>query len=293
MISVTVDGFRVFDNHLHVQPLEYATDEIHDHLDPEGSAEAFFQELVEDPRNLLQHMDEEGIDRAGLITYVAPEGFGYPRELNDWVAGYTREHRDRLTPIGSIHPGHVGDAWAEMERLIDDLGLRAFKYHPPHQGVNPLEFKAGTATGRNLRTWFEVLEARDLPLIVHTGTSIFPPALSRLGNPMLLDDVAVAFPDLTLILAHSGRPLWTEEAFFLARRHRNVWLDLSGIPPQRIPHYLPRLPEVADRTLWGSDWPGPGVRSMRANVEAFLALELLTDDQKQAILWGNNVEVLG
>ena len=64
--------------------------------------------------------------------------------------------------------------------------------------------------------------------MIHTGTSVFPGARSRLGDPMLSDDVAVDFPKLKIILAHCGRPLWYDEAIFLARRHPNVHLDLSG-----------------------------------------------------------------
>ncbi len=95
--------------------------------------------------------------------------------------------------------------------------------------------------------------------MIHTGTSVFPGARNVYADPMPADDVAVDFPRLRLVLAHAGRPLHADTAFFLARRHPNVWLDLSGIPPRRLLHYLPRLEEVASRCLWGSDWPGPGV----------------------------------
>jgi hypothetical protein len=118
--------------------------------------------------------------------------------------------------------------------------------------------------------------------MVHTGTSIFPGARCKYGRPMELDDVALDFPDLTILMAHGGRPLWMDEAFFILRRHRNVHLELSGIPPARIPDYFPRLQEVGDRVVWGTDWPSPGVKDLRQNLDQFLALDL-PDELKDRI----------
>jgi predicted TIM-barrel fold metal-dependent hydrolase len=127
--------------------------------------------------------------------------------------------------------------------------------------------------------------------MVHTGTSIFPGARSKYGNPMELDDVAIDFPDLPIIMAHGGRPLYMEEAFFILRRHRNVWLDLSGIPPLRMLEYFPRIEELSTRVLWGTDWPSPGVESMRGNVTQFLSLEC-SDGFKRAALQDNPERLL-
>ena len=91
---------------------------------------------------------------------------------------------------------------------------------------------------------------------------------------MELDDVALDFPDLPIIMAHGGRPLWMDEAFFILRRHKNVYLELSGIPPKKLLTYFPRLAELGDRVVWGTDWPSPGVRDLRENLEQFLELPL-------------------
>ncbi len=103
---------------------------------------------------------------------------------------------------------------------------------------------------------------------------------------MLVDDVAVDFPRLVLILAHGGRPLWCDEAVFLLRRHPNVYMDISSIPPQRLLDYFPRLEEFADKVLFGSDWPGPGVPDIAGNIRKFLALPLSRAAQRK-ILWEN------
>jgi predicted TIM-barrel fold metal-dependent hydrolase len=65
-----------------------------------------------------------------------------------------------------------------------------------------------------------------------------------------------------------------EQAFFLVRRFPKVWMDVSSIPPKAILRYFPRLAEIADKVLYGSDWPAPGVRSMGENLRDFRALDL-------------------
>ena len=129
---------------------------------------------------------------------------------------------------------------------------------------------------------YRLCEERGLPVMIHTGTSIFPGARSKYGHPMELDDVAIDFPDLTILMAHGGRPLWMDEAFFILRRHRNVYLELSGIPPRRLLEYFPRVEEIADRVLWGTDWPSPGIKGMQDNLAQFLALPL-PDAMKAAV----------
>jgi predicted TIM-barrel fold metal-dependent hydrolase len=79
-----------------------------------------------------------------------------------------------------------------------------------------------------------------------------------------------------------------EEAFFILRRHKNVFLELSGIPPGKLLEYFPRLGEIAHKTVWGTDWPSPGVKDLRQNLDQFLALPLSPDAQR-GILSGNSL----
>ena len=136
-----------------------------------------------------------------------------------------------------------------------------------------------------LAALYERAARLEVPILVHTGTSVFPGARNKYGDPMDLDDVAVDFPDLTLVMAHGGRPLYMDTCLFLLRRHRNVQMDISGIPPKTLLRYFPRLEDVARKTMFGTDWPGPGVPGVRVNVEAFRALPL-SDEAREAILSG-------
>src|SRR5437588_3572040 len=152
------------------------------------------------------------------------------------------------------------------------------KNHPPQQKLVPDDPQLGDV--------YRECEARGVPVMFHTGTSLFPRARNVFADPMPIDDVAIDFPKLSIILAHAGRPLYGETAFFLVRRHPNVYIDVSGIPPKSLLRYFPRLPDIAGKVLWGTDWPSPGVTSLTKNLSDFRALGLGEAAEKK-ILWEN------
>lgn len=263
----------VTDAHIHVQPwwefkphvLEVIT-RGRDDLDE-------LQAIMKSPARLLKRMDADGIDRAVLVNYPSPDLMGFGHTVNDYVAQYCAAAPDRLVPMGGVHPRFAEDAAAEVRRAAD-MGVRALKLHPPHMAVEPNAYLHGLDA---LRALYEEAQRLRLPVMIHTGTSIFPGARSRTGEPMAVDDVAVDFPDLVIVIAHGGRPLWMDQAFFLVRRFPNVYMDVSSIPPMAVLKYFPRLAEVAHKVLYGSDWPAPGVRSMAQNLAGFRALGLAED----------------
>jgi predicted TIM-barrel fold metal-dependent hydrolase len=274
---------RVFDCHVHVQPWEQMKPDVRARMTVGRRDLEEIQQALSDPSELLRLMDREGIERAALINYVAPEVMGFDASANDWIARYVRGREDRLFAVGSVHPRLARDAGGQTRRLFEELGIRMLKIHPPHQLFAANAYLDGLA---GLGEVYAAAERAGRPVMIHTGTSIFPGARNRFADPMAVDDVAVDFPTLKIILAHAGRPLYMNTAAFLVRRHPNVHLDLSGIPPKKLLEYLPRLEDLADRCLWGTDYPSPGVASMKKNVEDFLALPL-SDAAKEQILWSN------
>jgi len=158
------------------------------------------------------------------------------------------------------------------------------KIHPPHQLFAANAYAEGKLPA--LRTIYKTAERLGMPVTIHTGTSVFPGARSKYGDPIALDDVAQDFPDLTILMAHGGRPLWCDTAFYLLRRHPNVFLDISSIPPKRLLEWFPRLEEIADKVVFGSDWPGPGVPGIREEIEGLQALAL-SERTKEQILRTN------
>ena len=214
-----------------------------------------------------------------LINYVAPEVIGFTNGVNPFIAGYVKEDPKRLLSCGSLHPRHTTNVLADMEQILR-LGIRMIKIHPPHQLLFPNDYLSGV---KELEIIYRAAEANGVPVMFHTGTSIFPGARNKYGDPIHIDDVAVDFPKLKILLAHGGRPLWMQTAFFLVRRHANVYLDISGIPPKTLLKYFPRLHEIAGKTLFGTDWPGPGVPDVKQNLDEFRALPLTQEIQQQIL----------
>jgi predicted TIM-barrel fold metal-dependent hydrolase len=273
---------QITDAHIHVQPF---------HMMPSAVAETFWKgkpnraELegyAADARKLLARMDADGIARVGLINYVSPDLMGFTAEVNPWMVRYASADPSRLIAFGSVNPRFSEDVAGDTARVIE-AGARALKVHPPHQLFRANAYQDALP---GLADLYRVAEQAGIPVTIHTGTSVFPGARSRFGDPMDVDDVAIDFPTLKILLAHGGRPLWMEAAFFLVRRHPNVYLELSGIPPARLLDYFPRLEELAGKAIWGTDWPSPGIKSMRANVDAFNTLPL-AEATRRKILFEN------
>ena len=248
---------------------------------------AGFEKLLKNPPAFLKLLDAAGLERAVLVNYVAPEVIGYTEKANEFVRDFVRVDPDRLIAVGSVLPTRPKPG-EEVRRLVLKYGLRGFKLHPPHQLFAPNAYVDGRLDG--LREIYGACEELGVPVIVHTGTSIFPGARNRFGQPLLVEDVAIDFPRLTLVLAHGGRPLWTDEAVFLTRRFSNVYLETSSVPPSKLLEYFPALEKIQDRVVYGSDWPGPGVRDLGAHLRAVRALSL-TPETLEKILEKNPLKV--
>jgi uncharacterized protein len=268
----------ITDCHVHIEPYEMFRPAALELM----KKRANFAEVASYSRSataFVGYLDRCGVDRAVLVNYVAPETIGLTAEVNQFVADYVKEDPKRLIPCGSVHPRHTGNILADVEHILR-LGLRMIKIHPPHQLLYPNDYLRGVT---ELEIIYRAAEANGIPVMFHTGTSVFPGARNKYGDPIYVDDVAVDFPKLKILLAHGGRPLWMDTAFFLIRRHPNVYLDLSGIPPKKLLDYFPRLSEIAHKTLFGSDWPGPGVPGIKQVLDQLRALPIGEEMRNQIL----------
>lgn len=257
-------GIPVVDGHVHVNRFDLMA------AGPKAVIEQnptfpLMQRFLHEPTAFLEHMDREGVAQAWLINYCARKVMGYGREVNDWVAGYVDTDRERLVAVGGYDPSEDGDGTDAVTRLRA-LGISALKLHPVHQHLRPDDERLAAALSE--------CERRRMPVIIHTGTSRFPGADNTYADPGPVATVCARHPRLPVIIAHGGRPDHTKEALRILDEHANAWLDVSSCPPKRLPAYFGDLEPLAARTLWGSDWPGPMVPGMGANVEAFLQLGL-------------------
>jgi uncharacterized protein len=262
---------RITDLHIHIQPWRQLKPAVADVM-RRGKEEhwAWLLQLMDDPKVLLEVMDRSGVWRAGLINYPSPDLMGFDDSTNEFAVRYAEAAPERLLPFGGVHARFTKDPEGDVDRLVA-MGIRCMKIHPSHQCFPANAYTEGLeALGRIYRR----CEERGLPVLIHTGTSIFPGARSKWGNPLEVDDVAIDFPDLKIGIAHGGRPFWMQEAFF--------------IPPAKLLEYFPRLEEIGHKTVWGTDWPSPGVKDLHQNIEQFQALPL-GDTLKRAILSENSL----
>src|SRR2546428_3755212 len=154
---------------------------------------------------------------------------GFTEDVNRFIGEVAKEDRKRLIPFGSVHPKRTKDPKRDVERLASKWEIGGMKIHPPHQLFAANAYADGKLPA--LRTIYKTAERLKMPIMVHTGTSVFPGARSKFGDPMALDDVAQDFPDLTILMAHGGRPPWCGTASSFLRTPRDPFPDVFGLPP--------------------------------------------------------------
>lgn len=195
--------------------------------------------------------------KIGLVMFTVDTEFqiGNRRIANEEITDAARDNPDILTAFASIDP-HKGMLGArEARALIEDGVVRGFKFHPTCQGFFPND--------RLAYKLYEVIAEHKLPAIFHTGHSGIGTGMRgggglrlKYSQPIHLDDVAVDFPDMTIILAHPSWP-WTDEALSIALHKPNVYIDLSGWSPKYFPPQIVQYANTQLRTkmLFGSDFP--------------------------------------
>jgi predicted TIM-barrel fold metal-dependent hydrolase len=183
----------------------------------------------------------------------------------------------RFHLVGNVNP-HLHFPVLDEARRQLALGAVAMKLHPVHAGF-PLDLP-------ELYPLYGHCEEHGVPVIVHAGTSNFPGARNRYATLDHAVDVVRDFPGCSFVLAHGGRGWAYDTAAMLALTFGNVWIDIAGLPPHRLPAYYARhdLGRLARRFLFGSDWPGlPGIAG---NVKAVRELGLPAE-VTDAVLAGN------
>lgn len=192
---------------------------------------------------------------AVVFTVDAERFLRHPPLVAEEVAAGASRHPDVLIPFASVDP-HKGEAGAEyFERLVTEHGVRGLKLHPSLQDFAPND--------RSAYPLLEVAQTHRVPVVIHTGQTGIGSGMPggggirlRLSDPMLIDDVAVDFPDLDIVMAHPSVP-WQDAAIAVAQHKPRVWIDLSGWSPKYFPPQLVRAANsfLQDKVLFGSDHP--------------------------------------
>jgi len=287
-LAVDFDAVRAVDMHVHLEIDECGHKAMPEELFEASAAYFKSEERTPSIDRVAEVYREQGM-AAVVFTVDARTALGHdPNSIEDLVAGCARNN-DVLIPFGSVDPRRGEAALADARYQATELGVRGFKFHPSVQGFDPSD--------TSLYPLWEVLQDLGLPAIFHTGQNGMGAGLPggrgiklRYSNPLLLDDVAADFPQLTIIMAHPSVP-WQDEANSIATHKANVFIDLSGWSPKYFPESLVKLSNnvLSSKVLFGTDYP---LITPQKWLSAFAELPL-REEVRPKILKDNALRVLG
>jgi len=260
--------------------------DFHNHLSPKGSPYRLEAEVY------LEAMDEAGVDRVVILGKDYGEAADRRNDnLDDAdTAEFVKAHPDRFIGFTAVHPDRDSAINIDrIERAVHEFGLRGVKLNPA-SGFYPND--------RRLYPVYEKITELGIPLVIHMG--IKPPSeQSRLKycHPIYIDDIAVDFPDMRIVIAHGAYP-WVEDLVMAALYAPNVSVDISTLNQIEdalgYPVVLPTLKTLcralgAGRVLFGSD----GIFNFEPLIAAVRQADFLTDSDRELILYKNALKVLG
>jgi uncharacterized protein len=287
--SMNVSALRAIDVHTHAE-VSARLGEDPRAREMHAASSSYFG--TDQPRPTAEQVADYYRER-GLACVIFPVDSesvtGQRRVPNEEVAEVAARNPDVLIPFASIDPAKGRAGAQEARRLIEEHGVRGFKFHATLQAFYPND--------RSAYVLYEVIAEAGLPAVFHTGHTGIGAGMRagaglrlKYSNPMYLDDVAVDFPDMKIVLAHPSFP-WQDEALSVCMHKPNVWIDLSGWSPKYFP---PQLVQYANtllrrRMLFGSDYPLITPDRWLADFEQLP----IKDDVRPLILNENAVELLG
>ncbi|TAJ48504.1 MAG: amidohydrolase [Herbiconiux sp.] len=250
---IDVAALTAIDVHVHIETDGHGHGSLPDDL--AAGAAAYFSTTGPNPDldSIAEHYRERSM-AAVVFSVDAETALGHPALSSAEIAEGAARHADVLIPFGSVDP-HRADAIDRVRRLVEESGVRGFKFHPTLQSFDPGE-----------QRWYPLYAAiadAGVPALFHTGQTGIGAGLPGgrglklgLSNPMLLDPVAADFPELQIVMAHPSVP-WQDEALSVATHKPNTWIDLSGWSPKYFPESLVRAANsyLKTRVLFGTDFP--------------------------------------
>lgn len=286
---VDISKVRAIDIHTHAEePCGCHSDDGYDDLQA-AMAKYFGAKVVQPTIDQTAAKFREQNVAAVIFPVDAERETGYRRFSNDEVIEQVKRNSDILIPFASIDPWKGKMAVREARRLIEEHGIKGFKFHPTMQGFWPND--------RMAYPFYEVLAEHGCIALFHTGQTGVGSGMPggngmrlKYSNPMLIDDVAVDFPDMKIILAHPSFP-WQEEALSVAQHKPNVYIDLSGWSPKYFPPLLVRYCNsiLRKKVLFGSDWP---MITPERWLEDFEKIDI-KDELREDIIKNNAARLLG
>lgn len=231
-----------------------------------------------DPDAFEELLTAEGVDYACILAELSHVTTGVC--TNEQVREFCKG-RKRLIPFCDLNPHLHNDLGCELRSKVELEGFRGVKLYPTYQHYY--------LNDPRMYPLYQAAQDLGIPVLIHTGSSVFKGSRLKYGDPLHLDDVATDFPALNLVMAHSGRGFWYDRAFFLSKLHANLYMEISGLPPSKLLTYFPELARNTDKVIFGSDWPG--MIQIKRNMDAISALSLPAEGVEN-ILGGNAAKLL-
>jgi hypothetical protein len=250
-----LDAVSAIDMHVHIEQDSHGCFALDDEL---MDASAAYFKASEHRTPTLDHIATyyRQLGMAAVVfTVDASTATGHPTLSSEEIADQAAAHADVLIPFGSVDPHGGSVAVQRARRLVTDHGVRGFKFHPSLQAFEPND--------PGFYPLYEALTELGVVALFHTGQTGIGAGLPggrgiklRYSAPMLIDDVAADFPELTIVMAHPSVP-WQDEAISIATHKANVYIDLSGWSPKYFPPQLVRAANsmLKNKVLFGSDFP--------------------------------------
>ena len=256
------NGHLLIDMHVHLARYEVLSNSMRRWFVSLYPSEDAYQSICDrygDPDSFCGLLTEQGVDYAVVLAEDTPAVTGVAD--NARVAAFCKGH-PQLLPFCTFDPHRTQNMSEELRRLADQ-GFHGVKLYPTYNFFYP--------NNPVMYPLYETAQELGLPVMFHTGLSVFKGSRLKYGSPIFYDDIAVDFPALPIIMCHGGRDCWYKEAFTVARLHENVYIDVAGLPPKKLLTYFPDLPRLSHKFLFGTDWPSVDIGK---NADALAQLPL-------------------
>jgi predicted TIM-barrel fold metal-dependent hydrolase len=233
----------------------------------------------------------KAVDRAIVFGFRAQHaGLVVPNEL---IASYVAKHPEKLIGFACIDPNEP-NYLEQMHQAFEDLELRGLKLAPIYQNFHPMDDR--------LQPVYAYCEENHLPVIVHQGATFSRRAPLKYALPIQLEEVAMRYPNLKIVIAHMGHP-WIDDTVVLIRKQPNVYADISALHYRPWQFYNGLISAIeygaVNKLLFGSDYPfttpGESLKALRDvnHIVGHSGLPRVSDDVISQISESNSTKLLG
>lgn len=237
--------------------------------------------------NLLSEtMKENKVDYSLVLSsYKVNENRPSTKQVVEAISG-----RNNLGVVAGIsYLNYTHRDLREISEYLDDGLIKGLKFYPGYEPFYPNDTR--------LKVMYEMAIEYDVPVMFHSGDTYAPSGKVKYSHPLHIDDVAVDFPELKIVICHVGNP-WIRDCMEMVYKNKNVYADISGLVlgdfSDKFERYMKNeIEEMINYAgdpnylLYGTDWP---ICNMKSYLKFMDQLEL-ADDKKELIMWKNAADL--